>query len=63
MTAEEQKMFTMMQEAMQSQAESLRLLTEQSAKKDKVIQQLTARVEELTAQLAWFQRQYEKRRK
>lgn len=57
MTAQEQQILDMMQEAMKSQAESLRILTEQSEKKDKLIESLEARIKELTAQIAWFQRQ------
>lgn len=57
MTAQEQQILDTMQEAMKSQAESLRILTEQSAKKDKMIESLEQQVKELTAQLAWFQRQ------
>ena len=57
MDAQEQKMLEMMQEMLASQAESLRLLTEQIAEKDRINKALEQRVAELSAQLAWFQRQ------
>ena len=57
MDAQEQKMLEMMQEILASQAESLRLLTEQIAEKDRINKALEQRVAELSAQLAWFQRQ------
>ena len=57
MEAQEQKMLEMMQEMLASQAESLRLLTEQIAEKDRINKALEQRVAELSAQLAWFQRQ------
>ncbi|MBO6075000.1 MAG: IS66 family transposase [Paludibacteraceae bacterium] len=57
MNAQEQKMLEPMQGMLASQAESLRLLTEQSIEKDKIIKNLEQRVAELSAQLAWFQRQ------
>ncbi len=57
MNAQEQKMLETMQGMLASQAESLRLFTEQSIEKDKIIKHLEQRVAELSAQLAWFQRQ------
>jgi len=57
MTAQEQQMWDTQQAMLNSLAESLRILTEQSAKKDKMIASLEQQVKELTAQLAWFQRQ------
>ena len=57
MNAQEQKMLETKQGMLASQAESLRLLTEQSIEKDKIIKNLEQRVAELSAQLAWFQRQ------
>ena len=57
MTAQEQQMWDSQPATLNSLAESLRILTEQSAKKDKMIESLEARVAELTAQIAWFQRQ------
>ncbi len=57
MDAQEQKMLAMMQEMLASQAESLRLLTEQIAEKDRINKALEQRVAELSAQVAWLQRQ------
>lgn len=57
MTAQEQQMWDSQQATLNSLAESLRILTEQSAKKDKTIESLEQRIKELTAQIAWFQRQ------
>jgi len=57
MDAQEQKMLEMLQEMLASQAESLRLLTEQIAEKDRINKALEQRVADLSAQLAWFQRQ------
>ena len=50
MTAQEQQIMDSLQAMNKSQAESLRLQTEQ-------IEQLQTRIKELTAQIAWFQRQ------
>ena len=49
MDAQEQKMLEMMQEMLASQAESLRLLTEQIAEKDRINKALEQRVAELSA--------------
>lgn len=57
MTAQEQQLWDSQQATLNSLAESLRLLTEQSAKKDKMIELLEQRIKDLTAQIAWFQRQ------
>ena len=50
MTAQEQENMDSLQAMNRSQAESLRLQTEQ-------IEQLQTRIKDLTAQIAWFQRQ------
>ena len=57
MTAQEQQIWDSQQVMLKSLAESLRILTEQSEKKDKLIESLEARIKELTARIAWFQRQ------
>ena len=57
MTAQEQQIWDSQQAMLKSLAESLRILTEQSEKKDKLIESLEARIKELTARIAWFQRQ------
>ena len=57
MTTQEQQIWDSQQAMLKSLAESLRILTEQSEKKDKLIESLEARIKELTARIAWFQRQ------
>ena len=56
MTAQEQEILDSQQAMPNSLAESLRILTEQSAQKDQVIASLEMRIKELSAQIAWFKR-------